>query len=112
MTQCERVRSQARKNYGFWLPFVLSEMGKGKREAGTLGSTFEMTYGAASLFNGVLVHRTHFYAMVACAMVACVGVFLWDHVRGVLPVLGTHVFRWGGGGHSYVVMGWVRFCVF
>ncbi|KAL1520181.1 hypothetical protein AB1Y20_023651 [Prymnesium parvum] len=45
----------ARKNYGFWLPSVLSELGKGKREAGTLGSTFEMTYGAASLFNGILI---------------------------------------------------------
>ena len=45
----------ARKNYGFWLPSVLSELGKGKGEAGALGSTFEMTYGAASLLNGVLV---------------------------------------------------------
>jgi len=45
----------ARKNYGFWLPSVLSELGKGKGEAGALGSTFEMTYGAASLLNGVLI---------------------------------------------------------
>lgn len=44
-----------RKNYGFWLPSVLSVLGKGKGEAGMLGSTFEMTYGAASLLNGVLV---------------------------------------------------------
>jgi len=44
-----------RKNYGFWLPSVLSEMGKGKGEAGLLGSTFEVAYGAASLLNGVLI---------------------------------------------------------
>jgi len=34
---------------------VLSELGKSKGEAGTLGSTFEMSYGAFSLVNGVLI---------------------------------------------------------
>ena len=42
----------ARKNYGFWLPAVLSELGKGKGEAGLLGSTFEIAYGSCALLNG------------------------------------------------------------
>ncbi len=44
-----------RRNYGFWLPAVLSEMGKGKGEAGLLGTTFEMVYGTCALLNGVLI---------------------------------------------------------
>ena len=40
---------------GFWLPSVLSRLGKTKGEAGTIGSSLEMSYGACSLLNGVLI---------------------------------------------------------
>lgn len=44
-----------RRNYGFWLPSVLSRLGKSKGEAGAIGSALEMSYGACSLVNGVLI---------------------------------------------------------
>ena len=44
-----------RRNYGFWLPSVLTRLGKTKGEAGAIGSSFEMSYGACSLLNGVLI---------------------------------------------------------
>ena len=40
---------------GFWLPSVLSRLGKSKGEAGAIGSALEMSYGACSLVNGVLI---------------------------------------------------------
>mmetsp|Transcript_10521 Transcript_10521/g.17662 ORF Transcript_10521/g.17662 Transcript_10521/m.17662 type:complete len:532 (+) Transcript_10521:80-1675(+) len=45
----------ARKNYGFWLPSVLSDLGKSKGEAGVLGSSFEIIYGVSAVLNGVLI---------------------------------------------------------
>ena len=40
---------------GFWLPSVLSRLGKSKGEAGAVGSALEISYGVCSLFNGVLI---------------------------------------------------------
>jgi len=40
---------------GFWLPSVLTRLGKSKGEAGAIGSALEMSYGACSLVNGVLI---------------------------------------------------------
>ena len=44
-----------RKNYGLWLPAVVSELGHSKGKAGMLGSALEFSYGACSFFNGVVV---------------------------------------------------------
>ena len=47
-----------RKNYGLWLPAVVSELGHTKGQAGILGSALEFTYGTCSFLNGVVVrHR-------------------------------------------------------
>ena len=43
---------------GFWLPSVLSRLGKGKGEAGTVGSAIEMSYGLCSLVNGIIIDAT------------------------------------------------------
>lgn len=45
----------SRKNYGFWLRSVISDLGYEKSQAGLLGSTLEITYGACSFLNGVVV---------------------------------------------------------
>ena len=80
-----------RRNYGFWLPAVLSEMNKDKGQAGLLGTTFEMVYGTCALLNGVLIDVLSpklllISALCVCAManVAIAGcdslapmVFLW-----------------------------------
>mmetsp|Transcript_3853 Transcript_3853/g.10056 ORF Transcript_3853/g.10056 Transcript_3853/m.10056 type:complete len:500 (+) Transcript_3853:54-1553(+) len=44
-----------RKNYGLWLPAVVSELGHSKGQAGMLGSSLEFTYGACSFLNGVVI---------------------------------------------------------
>ena len=44
-----------RKNYGLWLPAVVSDLGHTKGQAGILGSALEFTYGACSFLNGVVV---------------------------------------------------------
>ena len=48
----------SRKNYGFWLRPVISELGYAKGQAGLIGSTLEVTYGTCSFLNGVVV-RAH-----------------------------------------------------
>ena len=45
----------SRKNYGFWLRPVISDLGYAKGEAGLIGSTLEVTYGTCSFLNGVVV---------------------------------------------------------
>ena len=45
----------SRKNYGFWLRPVISELGYPKGQAGLLGSTLEVTYGTCSFLNGVVI---------------------------------------------------------
>ena len=45
----------SRKNYGFWLRSVISELGHDKGQAGLLGSTLEVTYGTCSFLNGVVI---------------------------------------------------------
>ena len=45
----------ARKSYGFWLPSVLGTLHLSKAEAGVLGSSFEIVYGACALLNGPLI---------------------------------------------------------
>jgi len=45
----------SRKNYGFWLRSVISDLGYEKSQAGLLGSTLEITYGACSFLNGVVI---------------------------------------------------------
>jgi len=45
----------SRKNYGFWLRSVISELGYEKSQAGLLGSTLEITYGTCSFLNGVVI---------------------------------------------------------
>ena len=45
----------SRKNYGFWLRSVISELGHEKGQAGLLGSTLEVTYGTCSFLNGVVI---------------------------------------------------------
>jgi sugar phosphate permease len=44
-----------RKNYGFWLRSVISELGYEKGQAGLLGSALEVTYGTCAFLNGVVV---------------------------------------------------------
>jgi len=44
-----------RKNYGLWLPAVVSELGHTKGQAGILGSALEFTYGTCSFLNGVVI---------------------------------------------------------
>ena len=45
----------SRKNYGFWLRPVISELGYAKGQAGLIGSTLEVTYGTCSFLNGVVI---------------------------------------------------------
>lgn len=45
----------SRKNYGFWLPSVISELGYEKGQAGLIGSSLETLYGTCSFLNGVVV---------------------------------------------------------
>jgi hypothetical protein len=52
----------SRKNYGFWLRPVISELGYAKGQAGLIGSTLEVAYGTCSFLNGVVVRaddRSH-----------------------------------------------------
>jgi hypothetical protein len=44
-----------RKNYGLWLPAVVSELGHSKGQAGILGSAMEFTYGTCSFLNGAVI---------------------------------------------------------
>ena len=50
----------SRKNYGFWLRPVISELGYAKGQAGLIGSTLEVTYGTCSFLNGVVVRAPRF----------------------------------------------------
>jgi len=45
----------SRKNYGFWLRPVISELGYAKGQAGLIGSTLEVAYGTCSFLNGVVI---------------------------------------------------------
>jgi len=45
----------SRKNYGFWLPSVISEHGYTRGQAGLIGSSLEITYGTCSFLNGVII---------------------------------------------------------
>lgn len=45
----------SRKNYGFWLRPVISDLGYAKGQAGLIGSTLEVTYGTCSFLNGVVI---------------------------------------------------------
>jgi len=45
----------SRKNYGFWLRPVISDLGFAKGQAGLIGSTLEVTYGTCSFLNGVVM---------------------------------------------------------
>jgi len=85
----------ARKNYGFWLPSVLSELGKGKGEAGTLGSTFEMTYGAASLLNGVLIDMASPKQLLIGGLLLSGAVNVCIGSSASLPVM---IVLWGSNG--------------
>ena len=55
----------SRKNYGFWLRPVISELGYAKGQAGLIGSTLEVTYGTCSFLNGVVVRGRPAYAPCA-----------------------------------------------
>jgi len=84
-----------RKNYGFWLPSVLSELGKGKGEAGSLGSTFEMAYGAASLLNGVLIDMASPKHLLVGGLVLSGLVSVLIGSTASLPLM---IVLWGGNG--------------
>jgi len=86
---------QVRKNYGFWLPSLLSELGKGKGEAGSLGSTFEMAYGAASLLNGVLIDMASPKHLLVGGLVLSGMVSVCIGSTASLPVM---VVLWGANG--------------
>jgi len=88
----------ARKNYGFWLPFVLSDLGAGKGEAGMLGSTFEIVYGSCALLNGVLIDMVAPKTLLICALLTSGGVnlaigstsSLWLMCVFVFPTFAAH----------------------
>ena len=60
----------SRKNYGFWLRPVISELGYAKGQAGLIGSTLEVTYGTCSFLNGVVVRAQPRAAAAAAAAAA------------------------------------------
>lgn len=87
----------ARKNYGFWLPSVLSELGRGKGEAGLLGSTFEMSYGTFALVNGVLIDMMSpkYILVLALVLISLVNLGV-----AASSSLSTMVFLWGCNGFA------------
>jgi len=84
-----------RKNYGFWLPAVLSDLGAGKSEAGLLGSTFEIVYGSCALLNGVLIDCAPPKLLLAGGLLLAAGVNVCIGYTGSLPVM---VALWGFNG--------------
>lgn len=87
----------ARKNYGFWLPSVLSDLGAGKGEAGMLGSTFEIVYGSCALLNGVLIDMIPPKHLLIAALLASGGVNL---AIGSTSSLALMVLLWGSNGFA------------
>jgi len=85
----------ARKNYGFWLPSVLSELGAGKGEAGMLGSTFEIAYGSCALLNGILIDLVPPKALLVGALLTSAGV---NVALGSAGSLGMMALLWGSNG--------------
>jgi len=85
----------ARKNYGFWLPSVLSELQAGKGEAGLLGSTFEIVYGTCALLNGVLIDMASPKHLLICGLLASAAVNVCISSTSALPLM---VFLWGTNG--------------
>jgi hypothetical protein len=76
-----------RRNYGFWLPSVLSRLGKSKGEAGAVGSAFEMAYGACSLLNGVLIDSRSPRALLITGLVLTGIINVAVSVTDVLPAM-------------------------
>ena len=72
---------------GFWLPSVLSRLGKSKGEAGTVGSALEMSYGACSLVNGVLIDARSPRTLLIAALLLTMVINLAVSVTDVLPVM-------------------------
>lgn len=87
----------ARKNYGFWLPSVLSDLGAGKGEAGMLGSTFEIVYGSCALLNGVLIDMVPPKHLLVAALLASGAVNL---AIGSTSSLALMVLLWGSNGFA------------
>jgi len=84
-----------RKNYGFWLPSVLSELQAGKGEAGLLGSTFEIVYGTCALLNGVLIDMASPKHLLMCCLLASAAV---NVCIGASSSLFPMVVLWGANG--------------
>jgi len=63
----------SRKNYGFWLPSVISEHGYSKGQAGLIGSSMEITYGTCSFINGVVIDsRSPKYLLVGALLCSAI----------------------------------------
>jgi len=84
-----------RKNYGFWLPSVLSELGAGKGEAGLLGSTFEIVYGSCALLNGVIIDLVSPKLLLTYGLLLSALVNIGIGSTSSLPLM---VILWGGNG--------------
>ena len=93
---CYMCFLMARKNYGFWLPSVLSELELGKAAGGTLGSTFEITYGACALLNGPLIDAVSpKYLLAVCLLLSglcSVGIAATDSLTVMIALWGFNGF--------------------
>ena len=58
----------ARKNYGFWIPSLISKLGKTKAQVGTLGSSFEFIGGVTKVLGGVLVDASNPALLLALSL--------------------------------------------
>jgi MFS family permease len=92
----------SRKNYGFWLRSVISELGHEKGNAGLLGSTLEVTYGACSFLNGVVLDSRSPKNMLIAGLVLSAALNLSVASTDSLPLM---IFLWGLNGAVQSV-GW------
>lgn len=76
-----------RRNYGFWLPSVLSRLGKSKGEAGAIGSALEISYGVCSLLNGVLIDSSSPRVLLITALLLTCLINLAVSATDMLPAM-------------------------
>lgn len=60
----------ARKNYGLWIPYVLTTLDVDKRDVGAIGSSYEIASGTGALFNGIVIDSIDPGAGLAAALAA------------------------------------------